>query len=59
MKLNLNSDEAQIIVDELRNSVAARKQAQPEYALKLQGIADKILKASHTGKPQYRKTKHF
>lgn len=44
-KLNLlvlNNDEARIVIDELRHSVLQRKRVQPEYAMKIQSIADKI-----------------
>jgi len=50
MKLNLTSDEAQIIVDELKQAARARYQAQPDYAAKCIALYKKILEASHKGK---------
>lgn len=55
MKLTLTSHEAQIIVDELRNAVAARKNTQPEYAKQCQDLADRILTTSRGTAPQIRK----
>lgn len=44
MKYDLNSNEAQLIIDELANAIRARKQAQPDYAMQLQIVRDKILR---------------
>lgn len=46
MNVKLTSDETQIIVDELNNAIRARKREQPDYALKMQKVRDKVLRAS-------------
>lgn len=47
MKLNINSTEAQMLVDELSHSILQREKAEPDYTANLKKLKQKILDTSH------------